>query len=83
MAEKKGSSGEKLSTALRKKSAQLKNSLQRFTLCLCDECIELCDEIQDELPVGDISIEIKPTYRHRLSKRVNSYVIGQSRLSER
>jgi ATP-dependent Clp protease ATP-binding subunit ClpX len=82
MAEKKGSSSEKTlyCSFCGKSQHEVKKLIAGPSVFVCDECIELCNEIiRDELPVGDISIENKtdlPTPAD-IKNALDSYVIGQ------
>ena len=62
MAEKKGSSGEKTlyCSFCGKSQHEVKKLIAGPSVFVCDECIELCNEIiRDELPAGTVAKDAK------------------------
>ncbi|RYX95966.1 MAG: ATP-dependent Clp protease ATP-binding subunit ClpX [Comamonadaceae bacterium] len=82
MAEKKGSSSEKTlyCSFCGKSQHEVKKLIAGPSVFICDECIDLCNEIiRDELPTGDDVHETRsdlPTPLE-IKSTLDSYVIGQ------
>ena len=82
MAEKKGSSSEKTlyCSFCGKSQHEVKKLIAGPSVFVCDECIELCNEIiRDELPSGADSPETRsdlPT-PSEIKANLDNYVIGQ------
>jgi ATP-dependent Clp protease ATP-binding subunit ClpX len=82
MADKKGSSGEKTlyCSFCGKSQHEVKKLIAGPSVFVCDECIDLCNEIiRDELPAGDIAKDIRsdlPTPAE-IKATLDGYVIGQ------
>ena len=82
MAEKKGSSSEKTlyCSFCGKSQHEVKKLIAGPSVFICDECIDLCNEIiRDELPSGDDSREARgdlPT-PSEIKGNLDNYVIGQ------
>src|SRR5687768_1500568 len=82
MAEKKGSSSEKTlyCSFCGKSQHEVKKLIAGPSVFICDECIDLCNEIiRDELPAGDESREARSDLPTPLEIKANldNYVIGQ------
>ena len=82
MAEKKGSSSEKTlyCSFCGKSQHEVKKLIAGPSVFICDECIDLCNEIiRDELPTGDESREARSDLPTPLEIKANldNYVIGQ------
>ncbi|MBK0392990.1 ATP-dependent Clp protease ATP-binding subunit ClpX [Ramlibacter algicola] len=82
MAEKKGSSSEKTlyCSFCGKSQHEVKKLIAGPSVFICDECIDLCNEIiRDELPAGDEQREARgdlPTPAE-IKANLDNYVIGQ------
>ncbi len=82
MAEKKGSSSEKTlyCSFCGKSQHEVKKLIAGPSVFICDECIDLCNEIiRDELPVADGAREVRgdlPTPTE-IKANLDNYVIGQ------
>jgi ATP-dependent Clp protease ATP-binding subunit ClpX len=82
MADKKGSSSEKTlyCSFCGKSQHEVKKLIAGPSVFICDECIDLCNEIiRDELPTGDDSREARgdlPTPAE-IKANLDNYVIGQ------
>ncbi len=82
MAEKKGSSSEKTlyCSFCGKSQHEVKKLIAGPSVFICDECIDLCNEvIRDELPAGEAGREAKtdlPT-PSEIKANLDNYVIGQ------
>jgi ATP-dependent Clp protease ATP-binding subunit ClpX len=82
MAEKKGSSSEKTlyCSFCGKSQHEVKKLIAGPSVFICDECIDLCNEIiRDELPAGDETREARgdlPTPTE-IKANLDNYVIGQ------
>jgi ATP-dependent Clp protease ATP-binding subunit ClpX len=82
MAEKKGSSSEKTlyCSFCGKSQHEVKKLIAGPSVFICDECIDLCNEIiRDELPTGDENREARgdlPT-PSEIKANLDNYVIGQ------
>ena len=82
MAEKKGSSSEKTlyCSFCGKSQHEVKKLIAGPSVFICDECIDLCNEIiRDELPAGDEQREARgdlPT-PGEIKANLDNYVIGQ------
>jgi ATP-dependent Clp protease ATP-binding subunit ClpX len=82
MAEKKGSSSEKTlyCSFCGKSQHEVKKLIAGPSVFICDECIDLCNEIiRDELPTGDETREARgdlPTPAE-IKGNLDNYVIGQ------
>ena len=82
MAEKKGSSSEKTlyCSFCGKSQHEVKKLIAGPSVFICDECIDLCNEIiRDELPSGDLAKDAKSDLPTPLEIKSNldNYVIGQ------
>ncbi len=82
MAEKKGSSSEKTlyCSFCGKSQHEVKKLIAGPSVFICDECIDLCNEIiRDELPAGDLSGEARSDLPTPIEIKTNldNYVIGQ------
>ncbi len=84
MAEKKGSSSEKTlyCSFCGKSQHEVKKLIAGPSVFICDECIDLCNEIiRDELPTGDAGREGRgdlPTPAE-IKTNLDHYVIGQEK----
>src|SRR3954463_13040948 len=82
MADRKGSSSEKTlyCSFCGKSQHEVKKLIAGPSVFICDECIDLCNEIiRDELPAGDESREARgdlPT-PNEIKANLDNYVIGQ------
>lgn len=82
MAERKGSSSEKTlyCSFCGKSQHEVKKLIAGPSVFICDECIDLCNEIiRDELPAGDEQREARgdlPTPQE-IKNNLDNYVIGQ------
>ena len=82
MAEKKGSSSEKTlyCSFCGKSQHEVKKLIAGPSVFICDECIDLCNEIiRDELPAGGLSAETRSDLPTPIEIKTNldNYVIGQ------
>ena len=82
MAEKKGTSSEKTlyCSFCGKSLHEVKKLIAGPSVFVCDECIELCNEIiRDELPAGAVAKDAKGELPSPADIKANldSYVIGQ------
>ena len=82
MAEKKGSSSEKTlyCSFCGKSQHEVKKLIAGPSVFICDECIDLCNEIiRDELPAGDLAREGRSDLPTPVEIKTNldNYVIGQ------
>ncbi|MGJ7486548.1 ATP-dependent Clp protease ATP-binding subunit ClpX [Variovorax sp. LT2P21] len=82
MAEKKGSSSEKTlyCSFCGKSQHEVKKLIAGPSVFICDECIDLCNEIiRDELPAGDEARDARSDLPTPLEIKTNldNYVIGQ------
>ena len=82
MAEKKGSSSEKTlyCSFCGKSQHEVKKLIAGPSVFVCDECIELCNEIiRDELPVSSDGKDGKPDLPtpSEIKANLDNYVIGQ------
>jgi ATP-dependent Clp protease ATP-binding subunit ClpX len=82
MAEKKGSSSEKTlyCSFCGKSQHEVKKLIAGPSVFICDECIDLCNEIvRDELPAGDLAREGRSDLPTPVDIKTNldNYVIGQ------
>jgi ATP-dependent Clp protease ATP-binding subunit ClpX len=82
MAEKKGSSSEKTlyCSFCGKSQHEVKKLIAGPSVFICDECIDLCNEIiRDELPTGDDSREARGDLPipAEIKANLDNYVIGQ------
>ena len=82
MAEKKGSSSEKTlyCSFCGKSQHEVKKLIAGPSVFICDECIDLCNEIiRDELPAGDLAGEGRSDLPTPVEIKTNldNYVIGQ------
>ena len=82
MAEKKGSSSEKTlyCSFCGKSQHEVKKLIAGPSVFICDECIDLCNEIiRDELPAGDLAREGRSDLPTPVEIKANldNYVIGQ------
>jgi ATP-dependent Clp protease ATP-binding subunit ClpX len=82
MAEKKGSSSEKTlyCSFCGKSQHEVKKLIAGPSVFICDECIDLCNEIiRDELPAGDDSREARGDLPipAEIKANLDNYVIGQ------
>src|SRR6195952_2242414 len=82
MADRKGSSSEKTlyCSFCGKSQHEVKKLIAGPSVFICDECIDLCNEIiRDELPTGDDSREARSALPTPLEIKTNldNYVIGQ------
>jgi ATP-dependent Clp protease ATP-binding subunit ClpX len=82
MAEKKGSSSEKTlyCSFCGKSQHEVKKLIAGPSVFICDECIDLCNEIiRDELPAGDESRESRGDLPapSEIKANLDNYVIGQ------
>jgi ATP-dependent Clp protease ATP-binding subunit ClpX len=82
MAEKKGASSEKTlyCSFCGKSQHEVKKLIAGPSVFICDECIDLCNEIiRDELPADDLSVQARgdlPTPAE-IKANLDNYVIGQ------
>ena len=82
MADKKGASSEKnlYCSFCGKSQHEVKKLIAGPSVFICDECIDLCNEIiRDELPAGDVAAETRSDLPTPLEIKANldNYVIGQ------
>src|SRR6195952_2913422 len=82
MADKKGSNSEKLlyCSFCGKSQHEVKKLIAGPSVFICDECIDLCNEIiRDELPTGDDSREARGDLPipSEIKANLDNYVIGQ------
>jgi len=82
MADKKGASSEKnlYCSFCGKSQHEVKKLIAGPSVFICDECIDLCNEIiRDELPAGDVAAETRSDLPTPLEIKANlyNYLIGQ------